>query len=92
MKYTSCEVNFIIGGEKMINRLKEYRSEFRFTQNQLAEYVHVSQRTIISLEKGQYKPSIILSYRLAIIFNTSIEHLFCLEENKQLEDLERENI
>lgn len=92
MKCASYEVNFINGGEKLINRLKEYRNEFKFTQNQLAELVYVSQRTIISLEKGQYKPSILLAYRLATIFNTSIENLFCLEENKQSEDLERENL
>ena len=92
MKCTSCEVNFVNGGDILINRLKEYRNEFGFTQNQLAELVHVSQRTIISLEKGQYKPSILLAYRLATIFNTSMEHLFCLEENKQAEDLERENL
>lgn len=48
--------------------------------------VFVSQRTIISLEKGQYKPSIMLAYRLACLFETTIEELFCLAENKDLED------
>ncbi len=76
----------------MINKLKEYRQAYKLTQNQLAELVHVSQRTIISLEKGQYKPSILLAYRLALLFNTSIEDLFCLEKNKRQEDLERENL
>ena len=76
----------------MINKLKEYRQAYKLTQNQLAELVHVSQRTIISLEKGQYKPSILLAYRLSLLFNTSIEDLFCLEKNKRQEDLERENL
>lgn len=76
----------------MNNKLKEYRQAYQLTQNQLAELVYVSQRTIISLEKGQYKPSILLAYRLALLFNTSIEDLFCLEENKRQEDLERENL
>jgi len=76
----------------LINKLKEYRQAYKLTQNQLAELVHVSQRTIISLEKGQYKPSILLAYRLALLFNTSIEDLFCLEKNKRQEDLERENL
>ena len=76
----------------MINRLKEYRNSLGLTQNQLAEQVHVSQRTIISLEKGQYKPSILLAYRLALVFDTSVEDLFCLEENKKQEDLEREKL
>lgn len=76
----------------MINRLKEYRNSLGLTQNQLAEQVYVSQRTIISLEKGQYKPSILLAYRLALVFDTSVEDLFCLEENKKQEDLEREKL
>ncbi len=87
MKHTSH-----FRGDKLINKLKEYRTEHGLTQSQLAELVHVSQRTIISLEKGQYKPSILLAYRLALLFNTYIEHLFCLEINKQQEDLERENL
>lgn len=76
----------------MINKLKEYRLGYGLTQSQLAELVHVSQRTIISLEKGQYKPSIMLAYRLARVFNTTIEDLFCLKENKDREDLERGNL
>lgn len=57
-----------------------------FTQKEVAEMVFVSQRTIISLEKGQYKPSIMLAYRLACLFETTIEELFCLAENKLMED------
>lgn len=62
------------------------------TQQQLAELVHVSSRTIISLEKGQYNPSLLLAYRIAKVFGTSVEELYCLEENleedeKQYRDL-----
>lgn len=78
--------------DRLINKLKEYRQAFKLTQNQLAELVHVTQRTIISLEKEQYKPSVLLAYRLVLLFNTSIEDLFCLEKNKHLEDFERENL
>ena len=49
------------------------------TQQQLAELVHVSSRTIISLEKGQYNPSLLLAYRIAKVFGTSVEELYCLE-------------
>lgn len=76
----------------MINRVKEYRNNINFTQKQLAEAVFVSQRTIISLEKGQYKPSIMLAYRLSCFFNTNVEDLFCLKQNKDLEDSEYENL
>ncbi len=76
----------------MENKLKECREEKNLTQARLAELVGVTPRTIISLEKGQYKPSIMLAYRLSLIFKISIEELFSLEKNKLLEDMEDENI
>ena len=33
-------------------------------------------------------PSLMLAYRLAQVFNTSVEELCCLEENKRIEDRE----
>jgi len=42
--------------------------------------VGVTERTIISVEKGKYKPSLILAYKLAQVFRTDIATLFCLEE------------
>ena len=75
----------------MKNRVRELRTEAGLTQQQLAELVHVSSRTIISLEKGQYNPSLLLSYRLALLCHTTVEELYCLAENKELEDQENEN-
>ena len=66
--------------------IKELRAERNMTQQQLADAVGVSSRTIISIEKGQYNPSLMLAYRLARIFGTSVEELCCLEENRRMED------
>ncbi|MBZ9637462.1 helix-turn-helix transcriptional regulator [Clostridium sp. FP1] len=54
----------------MKNRVKELRTLANITQQQLADLVSVSSRTIISLEKGQYNPSIMLAYKIACVFNT----------------------
>lgn len=62
------------------NLIKENRTKCRLTQRELAEKAGVTERTIISLENGRYKPSIILAYRLAQLFDTDIETLFCLKE------------
>ncbi|ACA56779.1 helix-turn-helix transcriptional regulator [Clostridium botulinum] len=70
----------------MKNRVKELRTASNMTQQQLADLVSVSSRTIISLEKGQYNPSIMLAYKIAIVFNTTIEDLYCLEGNLEDED------
>lgn len=76
----------------MKNKVKEYRAARGMTQQQLAELVHVSSRTIISLEKEQYNPSLPLAYRIAVVFGTTVEELYCLEENKKLEDAQYENL
>lgn len=84
MKYTSRERNFIFK-DKLKNRIKELRKENGMTQLQLADAVGVSTRTIISLEKGQYNPSIMLAYKIARLFHTTIEELYCLEANLEHE-------
>lgn len=76
----------------MKTRVKELRAAAGLTQQQLAEQVHVSSRTIISIEKGQYSPSLMLAYRLALVFGVTVEDLCCLQENKELEDKQYENL
>ena len=70
----------------MVTKVKELRTQAGMTQQQLADLVHVSSRTIISIEKGQYSPSLMLAYRLAQVFGTTVEELCCLEENLKRED------
>lgn len=70
----------------MKTKVKELRAKAKMTQQQLADLVHVSSRTIISIEKEQYNPSLMLAYRIAEIFDVSVEELCCLKVNKELED------
>ena len=76
----------------MKTRVRQLRQAAGLTQQQLADLVHVSSRTIISLEKGQYSPSLMLAYRIALVFRTTVEELCCLKENKELEDQMYENL
>ncbi len=76
----------------MKTKIRELRTQHNMTQQQLANAVRVSVRTIISIEKGQYKPSLMLAYRMAEIFGVSVEELCCLRENKELEDKQYENL
>lgn len=64
----------------MRNRVKELRVELRMTQQELADKVSVSSRTIISLEKQKYNPSLVLAYKIASVFNLSIEETFIFDE------------
>ena len=76
----------------MKTKLKELRTAAGLTQQQLADRTHVSSRTIISIEKEQYSPSLMLAYRLALVFGVTGEVLCCLAENKSMEDAVYENL
>ena len=76
----------------MKNRVKELRTAAGMTQQQLADRVHVSSRTIISLEKELYNPSLLLAYRIAELFGVTVEDLYCLKENRELEDRQYEDL
>ena len=64
----------------------------KMTQQELADLVHVSSRTIISIEKEQYNPSLMLAYRMSEVFGVSVEELCCLKENREQEDRQYENL
>ena len=76
----------------MKNRVKELPTAAGMTQQQLADRVHVSSRTIISLEKELYNPSLLLAYRIAELFGVTVEDLYCLKENRELEDRQYEDL
>ena len=76
----------------MLTRVKELRTQRKMTQQQLAELVHVSSRTIISIEKEQYCPSLMMAYRMAEVFGVTVEELCCLRENKEREDMQYEDL
>lgn len=76
----------------MKTKVKELRTTAGMTQQQLADLVHVSSRTIISIEKEQYSPSLMLAYRMAQVFGITVEELCCLKENKELEDKQYEDL
>lgn len=66
----------------MENRLGQYRLEKGWTQQELADLAAVSRQTIISLENGRYNPSILLAFRLAHLFGTTIENIFIYSEEE----------
>ena len=66
----------------MKNRLEEFRKSKDLSQEDLAAILEVSRQTIGSLEKGRYNPSILLAFKIARYFGTSIEEIFIYEEEK----------
>lgn len=64
--------------------IREKRTERNMTQEELSEALKVSRQTIISLEKGKYKPSLVLAHKLAQLFECTIEELFIFEGDENI--------
>ena len=62
------------------NRLKEVRAARGLTQAELAQRVHVSRKTINTVENQVFVPSTILALRLARALGSKVEELFYLED------------
>ena len=65
----------------MKTTLRRFRFERgELSQQQLADMVNVSRQTIVSIERGDYSPSVKLSLLLAQKLGTTVEQLFQLED------------
>lgn len=60
----------------METRIEAYRKHRGLTQSELADAVGVTRQTIISLENGKYKASLVLAHKIAQYFETQIEEIF----------------
>ena len=69
----------------MQTRIEEFRRQKRLTQSELADTLGVTRQTIISLENGKYKASLVLAHKIAQYFGVTIEDIFVF-------DLEEENL
>ena len=61
-----------------LRKFRFFRGEL--SQQQLADMVGVSRQTIVSIEGGDYAPSVRLALLLAKKLETTVEELFILEE------------
>ena len=60
------------------NRLKVFRAMNDWTQEDLAQRVCVTRKTINTVETGKYVPSTYLALKLAKVFDVPVEELFQL--------------
>ena len=73
------------GCDSLQTRIHELRKAKKVTRSELADAVNVTRQTIISLENGKYKASLILAHKLAQFFGVTIEEIFIF-------DLKEENL
>ncbi len=60
----------------MKNRLKVLRAERDWSQAELAVQLDVSRQAVNAIETGKHDPSLPLAFRIARLFNLSIEEVF----------------
>jgi len=68
--------------ETITNQVYDLRTKFNITQETLAEAVGVTRQTIISIEKGNYTPSVVLALKIAKLFKKSVENIFQIKYEK----------
>jgi putative transcriptional regulator len=60
----------------MNNRLRELRATRNWSQAELAVQLDVSRQAVNAIETGKHDPSLPLAFRIARLFNLSIEEIF----------------
>lgn len=63
------------------NPVRARRRDQRITQAELAAAVGVSRQTVVSVEKGDYAPSVYLALKVARALGATVEELFPLKED-----------
>ena len=60
----------------MKNRLRVLRAEHEWSQAVLAGHLQVSRQTVNAIETGKYDPALPLAFKIARLFEQSIEEIF----------------
>jgi putative transcriptional regulator len=68
--------------QRLRNTIKTQRAKLNLTQEQLAERVKVSRKTINTIENGRFIPSTVLALQLSRALRVSVEDLFQLDDSK----------
>lgn len=63
------------------NCVQFYRKKVGMTQAELANKIGVSRQTVISIERGDYMPSIYLGIKISDALGKKVENVFtCIDE------------
>ena len=62
------------------NHIAKLRTKHKISQQELADAISVSRKTISTVETGRFTPSVVIALKLARYFELPVEKIFELEE------------
>ena len=66
---------------ELSNRIRVYRAEHHMSQQDLAEAIGVTRKTISTIEVGRFVPSTIIALKIARHFDVPVEDVFSLNDS-----------
>ena len=76
---------YIICMSHLKNHIRQHRARLDLTQEELASRVGVRRQTILAIEKGQYVPSTLLTFKIADQLGMNVDELFELIPDEEAE-------
>lgn len=61
------------------NNVSQMRKDKNVTQEEFANRIGVTRQTVIAIEKGNYKPSLLLALKIAKFFKVKVEDIFYIK-------------
>ncbi len=65
--------------EELDNNIAKLRSKQKISQQELADAIGVSRKTISTVETGRFTPSVVIALKMARYFEVPVEKIFELE-------------
>lgn len=65
-----------MNNKEITNKIKVYRAMVNISQEELANGVGVTRKTINTIETGKYVPSTVLALKIARYFGVPVENIF----------------
>lgn len=62
------------------NNIAKFRAKHKLSQQDLADAIGVSRKTISTVETGRFTPSVVIALLMAQHFEITVESLFYFEE------------
>ncbi|GGF61126.1 helix-turn-helix transcriptional regulator [Alteromonas lipolytica] len=65
--------------EELDNHIHKLRLQHKISQQELADAIGVSRKTISTVETGRFTPSVVIALKIAAHFNIPVEQVFALK-------------